>query len=263
MTASDAGAGSRLRRLRDTLTVLSTSDLRVRYGRGRLRFLKWVLDPIAALGIYLLLVALVLDEGTSATGLSLACAIVPFQLLLAATVNAISAVQLRSSIILNMRFPRNLIPVASVLTESIAFAATLTLLPIMMIVYEVEPTASILWLPVALAATVALALALAYPATLFGIWYPDLGTFAVSFFRAAFFIAPGLIALDQITGTARDLLPFNPLTGLFEAYRDALLYGTAPAAWELLAPIGTAVVLLAVCYPLYRREAPHLAKLVG
>lgn len=257
------GLRVRVRRTRDLLSVLATSDLRVRYGRGRLRFLKWVADPLAALGIYLLLVAFVLDEGGTAVGLSLACAIVPFQLLLSSVVNAIGAVNLRASIILNMSFPRLLIPVASVLTESIAFLATLVLLPVMMVVYAVEPTASILWLAPAMATTAALAISLAYPATLFGIWYPELGTFAVSFARAAFFLAPGLVALDQVSGVARDLLPANPLTGLFEAYRDALLYGTAPAAWELLVPLGFAALVLAVSLPLYRREQAQLGKLVG
>lgn len=252
-----------MRRRLDVVTVLTTSDLRVRYGRGRLRYLKWVLEPFAALGVYLLLVALVLDRGTDATGLSLACAIVPFQLLLASVVNALTAVQLRSSIMLNMPFPRLLIPVSSVTTEAVAFAASLSLLPLMMIVYGVEPTVALLWLPVALAVTIALALALAYPSALFGIWYPELQPFAVSFARAAFFLAAGLIALDQVTGTTRDLLPFNPLTGLFESFRDAVLYGHSPAAWELLAPLAGAAIVIAISLPIYMREQSRLAKLLG
>ena len=60
--------------------MLASSDLRVRYGRGGSRVLKWFLDPFAALGVYLVLVTLVLDEGTSRPGLGLACAVVPFQL---------------------------------------------------------------------------------------------------------------------------------------------------------------------------------------
>src|SRR5262245_6027671 len=166
--AMTAGSRPRARRMRDVLTVLTRSDLQVRYGRGRLRFLKWVLDPIAALGIYLLLVAFVLDQGTLATGLSLACAIVPFQLLLSSIVNASSAVERRSSVSLNMRFPRLVMPVSSVLTESVAFVAALLLLPAMMLAYWIAPPAAILWLPLCLAATVALALAFAYPATLVG-----------------------------------------------------------------------------------------------
>jgi lipopolysaccharide transport system permease protein len=260
------GAGrmrGRVRRWRDVLTVLTRSDMQVRYGRGSFRILKWLLDPLAALGVYLVLVALVLDRGEYATGLSLACAIVPFQLVATTMSNALQSVTLRGSIIVNMSFPRMLIPASSLVTESVAVTATFALIPVMMVIYGVEPTVAALWLPVALAVTAAFALALAYPSALFGIWYPELQPFALSFVRTLFFIAPGLVALDQITGTARELLPFNPLTGLFESFRDALLYGQSPAAWELLVPLGVAALILALAVPLFRREQSQFAKLVG
>ena len=44
------------------LAASSPSDLRARYGRGRLRLLKWLLDPFALVGVYLLLAAFVLDR---------------------------------------------------------------------------------------------------------------------------------------------------------------------------------------------------------
>jgi ABC-type polysaccharide/polyol phosphate export permease len=118
-------------------------------------------------------------------------------------------------------------------------------------------------LPVALALTVLLAASLAYPAALFGIWYPELIPFAVSLVRTLFFLAPGLVALSEITGVARDLLPINPLTGVFELYRDALLYGTSPPAWQVLYPLAAGAGALAIGVSLYRREQPWLAKLVG
>lgn len=258
-TASTGGLRHRV----EMLLVLANADLRMRYGRGRIRVVKWVLEPFAALGVYLLLVALLLKKGTDATGLSLVCAIVPFQLIVMSTVNALQAVSTRGSILVNMPFPRLLIPLSAVTTESIAFLASLTLVPLMMIIYAVGITPAILWLPVALATTLAVAIAVAYPATVFGIWYPEMVGFAVSLLRAFFFVAPGLVALDQISGTARDILPFNPLTGVFESWRDALLYGRSPAAWQILVPLGTAALILAISVPLYRREAPQLAKLLG
>jgi len=246
----------------DVLAVLASSDLQLRYGRGSFRILKWLLDPLAALGVYLLLIALVLDRGGTATGLSLACAIVPFQLITTTMANALQSISLRGSIIVNMRFPRMLIPAASLVTESVAFPATLLLLPAMMLVYSVAPTVAILWLPVALAVTAIFALALAYPSALVGIWYPELQPFAVSLVRTMFFLAPGLVALEQVGAGTRDLLPINPLTGIFESFRDVLLYGQAPAAWQILVPLGTAALLLAIFLPLYRREQAELAKLV-
>jgi ABC-type polysaccharide/polyol phosphate export permease len=245
------------------LAVLAISDLRIRYGRGGLRAVKWFLDPFAALGVYLVLITLVLNTGAGAPGLILVCAIIPFQLVMTGTLNSLQSVGKRGSIIVNMSFPRILIPLSAVVTESVAFSASLVMLPLMMVVYGVAPTAAALWLPLALVLTVAITVALAYPASLFGLWYPELIPFAVSIVRTLFFLAPGLVALSQITGVARQLLPLNPLTGLFELYRDALIYGHSPPAWQVLYPLAASALVLALTLPIYRREQPSLAKLIG
>jgi lipopolysaccharide transport system permease protein len=238
----------------DILIALTISDLRARYGRGWARLLKWLLDPYLLVGVYLLLVVFLLDRGDDAPGLSLACAIVPFQLVTATVINSMSSIGLRGSIILNMAFRRELLPISSTLTECVAFGASLSLLALMMVIYGVAPTTAILWFPLALAATLLVAVAFAYPATLFGLWFVDLKPFAVSFMRILFFLA--------IPGDAGELVRLNPFSGLFEAYRDALQFGQAPAFWELAIPIGFAVSALLVFVPIYRREQRTFAKLL-
>lgn len=246
----------------DVLLALTESDLRARYGRGAWRLLKWLLDPFAVVGIYLLLVTVVLERGGRAPGLALACAVVPFQLVMTTIVNALNAVSTRSSIILNMAFERVLIPVSAALTETIAFAASLGLVVLMMVIYGIAPTAAVVWLPLVVAINVLLAVACAYGASLGGLWFPDLRPFAVSFARTLFFLAPGLVPLSEVGGRANDLLRINPLTGLFEAYRAILVAGHRPAAWQLLYPLAAVVVLLAVFIPVYARDQRQFAKVV-
>ena len=246
----------------DVIVALSESDLRARYGRGPLRLFKWLLDPFAAVGVYLLLTTFVLDRGGTAPGLSIACAVVPFQLVMSSIVNALSAVGMRRSIILNMTFERTVIPLSAVLTETIAFAASLLLLVMMMVVYGIAPTVAVLWLPVVLLSVVLLGIACAYISSLLGLWFRELRVFFISFVRTMFFLAPGLIALADIHGRANDLIKANPLTGLFEAFRDVLLYGQRPAAWELLYPFGFSVVMLLIFVPLYRLEQRDFAKVI-
>jgi len=260
---SESLRGGRLRRTLDVLRVLASTDLQVRYGRGGLRIIKWMIDPIAALGVYLVLIAFVLNRSEEAIGLSLACAIVPFQFVFTSVLNALSAVSSRGSIIVNMSFPRFLLPLASVATESAGAAASLVLLPAMMIAYGVALTPAVLWVVVGLAVTIALSIALAYPASLIGIWWPEFQGLLVSLVRKMFFLAPGLVALDEIVGQTRDLMPINPLTGFFEIFRDAFLYAQAPALWEIGVPLLAAGVLLAIFVPIYAREQAALAKLVG
>jgi lipopolysaccharide transport system permease protein len=246
----------------EVLRTLTEADLRARYGRGPWRLVKWLMDPFAVVGVYLVLVSVLIDRPGRAPGLSLACAVVPFQLAMMTVINALDAIRIRRAIVANMAFPRALIPVASAVTESLAFAASLILLALMMAVYAVAPTAAMLWLPVVLLTTVVFAVAIAYPATLVGVWMPDARPFVISMVRAAFFLAPGLIALDQITGTARDLVRINPLSGLFEAYRSVVLEGTAPALWELGVPLAFAALVAAVFVPIFRREEGQFAKVV-
>jgi lipopolysaccharide transport system permease protein len=247
---------------KDVLVALTRSDLKIRYGRGPLRRVKWLLDPIAALGVYLALIALVIDNEGRAAGLSVACAVVPFQLIMMTVVNALRAVELRRSIVANMSFRRVLIPVSSALTELVGFAGTLLLLPVMMAAYLVAPTPAVLLLPLMIAVTLVLAIAVAYPASLLGLWVPELAPFAVSAVRTLFFLAPGLVALDEVYGHTHDVLKLNPLSGVFEGFRAVLLDGAAPAAWHVLVPLAYAAALLAVFVPVYRREEPHFAKLI-
>jgi ABC-type polysaccharide/polyol phosphate export permease len=148
------------------------------------------------------------------------------------------------------------------MTETIAFGASLTLLAVTMLAYGIAPTGAIVWLPVLLALNIVFAVSWAYPTALVGLWFPDLRIFAVSFVRTLFFLAPGVIALRQIHGNANELLRLNPLTGLFESYRNVLLYGQRPAAWMLLIPLGYAAVLAATFVPIYLREQQHFAKVV-
>jgi lipopolysaccharide transport system permease protein len=263
-----AGAGDRVpeakeARLRRALTVLvglAAADLKLRYGRGRASTIKWLLDPVAATGVYLILVEFVLDRPGGAWALSIACAVFPFQLLMMTIINALNAVRLRQSIISNMEFPKILLPISSALTESVAFIGTLPIFAIMMVAYGEEPEWSIVWLPFLILMTIFAAIACAYPAALIGVWFRELHNFIVSGVRTLFFLAAGLVALDSVHGTARDLLPFNPLTGIFEAYRSVIIVGESPEWWMVLYPLAFASLMFAAFLPLYRREQTQFAK---
>jgi lipopolysaccharide transport system permease protein len=260
--APAVSVSSGLRRAIDVLFALASADLRARYGRGSIRLVKWLFDPFAVAGVYLVLVTLVLDLPGRAPGLSIACAVVSFQIVVMTIISSMDAIRNRASILLNMGFRRELIPLSTTMTESLAFSGSIALLAMMMAIYGLTPTLAILWFPLIIAVNLIFAVAIAYPLTLVGLWYEEMRPFVVSLARTLFFLAPSLVPLSQVTGAVSDWIKLNPLTGLFEGYRDALLYGQAPAAWEILYPLGVSIALLAVCVPLFRREQSHFAKLI-
>jgi lipopolysaccharide transport system permease protein len=260
-SSSETTPTPRVRRLH-LLVALARSDLHLRYGRGGGQIIQWFVDPFALVGIYLLL-RLILDRGGDAVGLSLACAVVPFQIVLLSCTSAMNAVSLREPILLNMRFDRMLIPPAAVLTETLAFAASFSIFPLAMLIYGVGPTLALLWLPVVVAATLALAFGAAWPAALLGLWLPQTRVFATQALRILFFAAPGLVALSEMSDDVRRYIVINPFSGLFESFRHLFLYGDSPEFWQLAYPVLFGAVLAAAFMPLYRREQRHFAKLVS
>jgi lipopolysaccharide transport system permease protein len=246
----------------DLLRALTEADLRFRYGRGPLRFLRWLLEPFALVGVYLILMTFVIRRPGEAPGLSLAAAIVPFQLIIATVTNAMVALDIRRPILLNMSFKRALIPVSSALTESMSFSASFLLIGVMMIAYRVAPTLALLWLPLVIIVTLYVAVSAAYAACLLGVWLHELKPFLLSFVRMLFFLGPGLVPLAQTSGSVREILQLNPFSGLFELYRDVFLTGETPAAWEFLYPVAIATLLLAVFVPLFRAEQRQFAKVL-
>jgi lipopolysaccharide transport system permease protein len=245
-----------------SLVTLTQADLRFRYGRGPWRFARWLLEPFALVGVYLLLVVFVLRRPGVAPGLSLAAAILPFLLVISTVANAMEALQVRRPILQNMAFERGLIPISAALTESAAFSASFLLVVVMMAAYRVAPTLSLLWLPLVIVVNLYVAVSAAYAASLLGVWLREFKPFFLSFVRMLFFLGPGLVPLSQTSGGVREILRLNPLSGLFESYRDVFLTGQNLAAWELLYPFAIASAILAVFMPLYRAEQRQFAKVV-
>jgi len=243
------------------LAALTRSDLRIRYGRGGWQVVNWLVNPFALVGIYLLL-RVILGRESEAVALSIACAVVPFQIVLMAFDSASNAVALREPVLLNRAFDRILLPPSSVLTEGFAFAASFLMFPLLMAYYGVGPTTGLLWLPVVVVATLVLALGIAWPAALLGVWLPTARVFGSQALRIVFFAAPGIVSLSEIPSDVRAWVVYNPLSGLFESFRHVFLYGDSPKFLELAYPVAVGIVLTLIFLPLYRREQRHFAKLV-
>jgi lipopolysaccharide transport system permease protein len=243
------------------LIALARSDLRIRYGRGLWQIVNWFVTPFVLVGIFVLL-RVILDRSGEAVGLSVACGVVPFQIIVLSAISSMNAVSLREPILLNRRFDLALLPASAVMTEALAFVTSFVIFPLMMIFYGVAPTAAVLWLPLVVAVTLILALGVAWPSALLGVWAPNVTLFASQALRVVFFASPGMIALSELSDGVQKWIVFNPLSGLFEAYRDLFLYGDSPAFWQLAYPGGFGILLLAIFVPIYRREQRNFSKLV-
>ena len=251
--ASTAGAPSTARRSWDVLLTLTRADLRDNRDLSALGLLKWLLEPLAALIAYLALIAGVLGHTERAYPLFIIIALIPFRYFSGAISSGLSVVPSYGRIIGAYPLPRGVIPLVPVVSEGASFLVGLLLVVPFAIYFGTGLSLALLWLPVVLAVFAVLTAGPVYLAAVYGLYLPDFRGVAQNLLRLTFLTSTGLVALRRVPGdNLPRLFQANPLSGIFDSFRAIVIAEEAPAAADLVYPLGIGLVLLAAGVLAYR-----------
>jgi lipopolysaccharide transport system permease protein len=134
-------------------------------------------------------------------------------------------------------------------------------LAVIMAVAGVAPDLAVLTLPLWIGAAVVLALGAGLGAAALNVRFRDVGYVLGYAMQLWFFTSPVIFASSQIDGALRVLLGLNPMTGVIDGFRWAVM-ATPPPPVEDLGGIvtGTALVLAGVLY--FERTQRRFADLI-
>jgi ABC-type polysaccharide/polyol phosphate export permease len=242
---------------RSLVRVLSSRELKSTYEMNAVGFAWWMLEPLSLTLVYVVLVSVILKAAEPAFPLYVLTALLPFKWMTSSLTGSMSVVRSNSSLIQDVYFPRALLPVAEVVTSLAHFVVGLLIVPIFMVVYGIEPSWHLIFLPVIVAAQFILCLGLAYPLAVWGLNYRNLPGLIGNLFRLWLYLSPALWALETRlpNPSHRNLVRLNPLTGLFEAYHGVIgvlpVPGTqltkhAVPGWGLAYSAGFGIVALLI-----------------
>ena len=153
-----------------------------------------------------------------------------------------------ANLITKVYFPRLVIPLSGVVGGLVDFAVASLVLAGLMVWYRVPPTANIVWLPLFLLLAMATALG-------FGLWlgalnvrYRDVNYLVPFLVQIWMYVTPVIYSVTLIPERYRWLLALNPMTGVVEGFRWALLGGVMeaepPGALFVVSVVITLVVLV-------------------
>jgi lipopolysaccharide transport system permease protein len=140
-------------------------------------------------------------------------------------------------------FPRLIIPLTSVLGRLIDLVISFLLLFVLMAWYRAIPTLSVVVLPLLILMVIMTAAGLGMWLGALALQYRDVRyglPFAVQFLMYA---APIVYPTSLIPGPFRYPYAINPLVGVIEGFRAALL-GSGPVPWDLIGIGGVSAVLI-------------------
>jgi homopolymeric O-antigen transport system permease protein len=146
-------------------------------------------------------------------------------------------------IISKVYFPRLLIPLAAVLSPLADFAIAFAILAALMTWYGIVPGAAIVWLPALMLLAVATAAAASIWLAALNVRYRDV-RFVVPFaVQIWMFATPVAYPASLVPARWRPFYGLNPMAGVIEGFRWALVGGPAPG---LMTGVSALVVAIAL-----------------
>lgn len=235
-------------RYRGLLLFLTLRDIQLRYKQTALGLAWAVLQPTATMLVFTIFFGKLakLPSDDRPYFLFVLAALVPWQLFSYALTQASHSLVAEQRLITKVYFPRLIVPVASVLSGLVDFAITLLLL-LGLLLWHGQPIG---W---SLAAVPVFAILAVLTALAFGLWLATLNVqyrdvryvipFLIQFWMFASPVAyPTSMIKDPVY---RTLYGLNPMAGVIEGFRWALL-GTAAPAWGMIAVSTAAVAAMLV-----------------
>lgn len=243
---------------RALVRVLAGRELKSSYEMNIVGFAWWLLEPLSLTLVYVIIVDFIFKSGVRGVSypLFVLIALLPYKWLASSLIGAMGTVRANASLVTDVYFPRALLPVVEIVTGLAHFGVGLLVVPIFMVVYRVGPTWHLAFLPLVMAVHFLFILGLAYPMSVWGLTYRNLPGLTGNLLRLWFYLSPGIWSLDRVhIDWQRTLVHLNPLTGLFQSYRGAILTHEAPGLdLAYTAGIGLLAVVLGGWY-FVRRES--------
>ena len=235
---------------RDLFYFLAWRDVKVRYKQTVLGAAWAILQPLLTMVVFTILfgkLAKVPSEGEPYAIFSYA-ALLPWNFFSSAVTNSSNSLVGNANLITKVYFPRLVIPGAAVGAALVDFVIASAMLFLMMAWYRVPYSANLLMFPPLVALTTLVAFGVGMWTSALNVKYRDV-RYALPFvIQLWMFVTPIIYPLSFIPAHWRWLLRLNPLSGIIEAFRDAI-FGRA-FDWRELG-FSAVITFALVFYSLY------------
>jgi lipopolysaccharide transport system permease protein len=245
-------------RYRDLLFMLVWRDISANYRQSVVGFGWALFKPVFSMIVFTLVFGRVAKLPSDGVPYPIFCyaALLPWMYFATCLAGSTNSVVGGSGLLTKVYFPRLILPLASVLGGLVDFGIQFVLLAVLMLAFGVLPGWGILLVPGFVLLCVVTALSVGLWLTALNVKYRDVGHLVPFLSQMWMWLTPIVYPSRMVPERLRLLYGLNPMAGVVEGFRWALL-GTPPPDWAMMA-VSFAVVtalLLSGLYYFRRTEA--------
>ena len=244
------GSLTKLAQYKDLIWTLCVHRVKVRYKQSVLGILWAILQPLAVMMIFTFVFSIIARMPSEGAPYAIFAytALLPWNYFSSGVANATVSLANHAQFVTKVYFPREILPISYVAAALFDFLVASTLLAGLMIYYRVPLTLNALYaIPIiAVLTCFALAMSLLFSAT--QVRFRDLGVAVPLLLQVWLFATPVIYPLSAVPERLRPFYMLNPMVGVIESFRHAILKGVAPDMGPLLFATVIAIILLVVSY---------------
>jgi lipopolysaccharide transport system permease protein len=238
---------------RELLWFLTWRDIQVRYKQTALGVAWAVLQPLLTMAVFTILFGKLgkLPSDGKPYAVFVLAALLPWQLFAYALTQSSNSLVAGQGLITKVYFPRLIVPIASVLSGLVDFLVALGLMTVVMAAgpvfgwFAVKPTAAVLTVPLLTLFALLAALSVGLWLSALNVRYRDVRHTIPFLTQFWMFVTPVAYAASLVPAKYRFLYGLNPMAGVVEGFRWALLDTDAPN-WGMMAVSAAVVSVLLV-----------------
>jgi lipopolysaccharide transport system permease protein len=249
---------------RELLYFLTWRDIKVRYKQTALGAAWAVIQPFFMMVVFSLFFGKL--AGVPSDGIPYPvfafCGLLPWQLFAHALTESSNSLVGNQNLITKVYFPRLVVPIAAVLGGVVDFAIAFVILLAMMLYFGIVPGWAIVTLPLFIVLAITTALAVGLWLSALNVKYRDVRytmNFLVQFWL---FATPVAYPSSLIPEQWRWAYGLNPMAGVVEGFRWALLGKTDPPGALLAVSVAVVVILLVGGLYYFRKMEQEFADVV-
>jgi lipopolysaccharide transport system permease protein len=258
----------RLSRFVDLLRTLSAHRIKVRYKQSHLGLVWAILQPLAMMIVFALMFSFIgarPSQDVPYTVFAYA-ALMPWTAFSSGLSSASGALTTHGTLLTKVAFPREILPLTYAVAALVDLGMASTTLVVLMIWHHVGISPTILWAPVAVALLAALLVGAGLLVSALQVRYRDVGLALPIALQLWMFATPVLYPLavvrHALSPALYTLYILNPMTGIIETFRRAVVLHQNPDAASLLASVGVVAIVLPSAYLYFKLSERTMADVI-
>ena len=260
ITPSRGWVALRLRELwayRELLLFLVWRDIKVRYKQTMLGAAWAIIQPVLTMIVFTLFFGGLagIAPGQVPYPLFSFAALVPWSFFANGLSQSSNSLVGSANLIKKVYFPRLVVPLSAVLSGVIDFVLAFAVLLGLMLAYGYAPTLNVIWLPLFLLLALVTALGVGLWLSALNVEFRDV-RYVVPFVVQLWMLAsPVIYSSETLSGWRRTLYGLNPMAGVIESFRWALLgAGPGPDGMTALSALVALALLVSGAFYFRRME---------